>query len=115
MLAFTKSSIRRSGPFGLPLGMSTTANGGDDGSSAGPPSMLNFRNSLDNSWIDQLSPKEPHNLERSLKRAHGGTGRPVFNGHYVRVRPTPLTNPIVAARQWSSYQKAGEKVCDIVL
>ena len=60
------------------------------------PPLYNFRNSFSHSWVNQLSAEDPHNLERSLKRASGGhPGRPVFNGHYVPVRPTPLKNPTI--------------------
>eukprot|EP00581_Thalassiosira_minuscula_P010284 CAMPEP_0183709982 /NCGR_PEP_ID=MMETSP0737-20130205/5888_1 /TAXON_ID=385413 /ORGANISM="Thalassiosira miniscula, Strain CCMP1093" /LENGTH=934 /DNA_ID=CAMNT_0025938203 /DNA_START=193 /DNA_END=2997 /DNA_ORIENTATION=+ len=68
------------------------------------PPLYNFRTSLSHSWINQLSPEDPENLERSLSQYSNGKGsnrggggghpgRPVFNGHYVSVRPTPLKNP----------------------
>ncbi|KAL3823432.1 hypothetical protein ACHAXA_010192 [Cyclostephanos tholiformis] len=61
--------------------------------------MRDFYNSLSNSWIDMLSAESPENYERSLSKAGGSRGqsqhpgRPVYNGHYVEVRPTPLKNP----------------------
>ncbi|KAL7546062.1 hypothetical protein ACHAWF_009545 [Thalassiosira exigua] len=66
----------------------------------GPP-MRGFRDALSHSWIRQLSAEDPENLEKSLSkhrsgggvRGGGHPGRPVYNGHYVRVRPTPLKNP----------------------
>lgn len=58
------------------------------------PPLYNFRNSFSHSWVNQLSAEDPHNLERSLKRS-SGPGRPVFNGHYVPVRPKPLQNPMM--------------------
>lgn len=54
---------------------------------------------LDNTWVRQLSPETPDNLQRSRKREglvdldDNRTKRPVFNGHYVLVRPTGLTDP----------------------
>ena len=55
---------------------------------------------FDNSWIAQLSPESPANLKRSLEQV-GLRGpehdnrkkRPVFNGHYVLVKPTGLPDP----------------------
>ena len=61
--------------------------------------MYNFYNSLSPSWINQLSSEDPTNYEKSLAygggnaRSRGSASRPVFNGHYVLVRPTPLKNP----------------------
>ncbi|KAL9187343.1 hypothetical protein ACHAXT_001446 [Thalassiosira profunda] len=98
------SSAKRSFGVSLPsLGMSTTAkedaptqqSGAMNNTHALPP-MVHFRNSLSHSWINHLSPEDPENRERSLskyRRAGGHPGRPVFNGHYVSVRPTPLKNP----------------------
>ena len=54
---------------------------------------------LDNSWPRDLSPETPENLEKSRKIERLGedddnrSKRPVFNGHYVLVKPTGLTNP----------------------
>ena len=65
-------------------------------------SSLSFRDSIQqrlvNSWPAQLSPETPENLQRSLRVAGldssttntNQTKRPVFNGHYVPVAPTPL-------------------------
>ena len=56
--------------------------------------LAKFRQLLDNSWIQQLSPEDPENERRSLSlRGPSHPGRPVFNGHYVRVRPSPLPRP----------------------
>ena len=61
------------------------------------PPLTNFFKSFDNSWITQLSTESPTNLEKSLgyqsKQGNRHPGRPVYNGHYVHVRPTPLKNP----------------------
>jgi serine/tyrosine/threonine adenylyltransferase len=59
-----------------------------------------------NTWIQQLSPETPQNFARSLRIEHlsldnaddvttttNRTKRPVFNGHYVLVAPTPLRQP----------------------
>lgn len=59
--------------------------------------MANFFQSFHHSFLEHLSPESPHNLEKSLgmqsKLGNRHPGRPVYNGHYVRVRPTPLKNP----------------------
>lgn len=60
------------------------------------PLTIDFQNS----WIKQLSPETPENLQRSL-RSEGLSGkddvnrtkRQVFNGHYVFVEPTGLKDP----------------------
>ncbi|KAL7465516.1 hypothetical protein ACHAXS_005835 [Conticribra weissflogii] len=63
------------------------------------PPMQTFRRSLHHSWIQQLSPEDPENYQLSTTKyssnrgGMGHPGRPVFNGHYVPVRPTPLKNP----------------------
>ena len=115
-VAFT-SSIKRS--FGISsstsstsLNMSTSVqhksdthtpnnnNNNSSSSSSSKPPMYNFYNSLSPSWINQLSSEDPTNYEKSLTygggsaRSRGSSAsRPVFNGHYVLVRPTPLKNP----------------------
>eukprot|EP00537_Pseudo-nitzschia_pungens_P001719 CAMPEP_0172368000 /NCGR_PEP_ID=MMETSP1060-20121228/24858_1 /TAXON_ID=37318 /ORGANISM="Pseudo-nitzschia pungens, Strain cf. cingulata" /LENGTH=646 /DNA_ID=CAMNT_0013092453 /DNA_START=277 /DNA_END=2217 /DNA_ORIENTATION=+ len=54
---------------------------------------------LDNSWPRDLSPETAENLEKSRKTERlskdddNRSKRPVFNGHYVLVKPTGLTNP----------------------
>jgi hypothetical protein len=59
--------------------------------------LVNFFHSFHHSYIEQLSPETPSNLEKSLaftsKLGNRHPGRPVYNGHYVRVRPTPIKNP----------------------
>ena len=70
-----------------------------------------------NTWVTQLSPETPPNFERSLRAAglsnDGGdkhsnqTKRPVFNGHYVLVAPTPLPQPRLVA-----YSRA--VACDVL-
>jgi hypothetical protein len=59
--------------------------------------LVNFFHSFHHSYIEQLSSETPTNLEKSLafsaKLGNRHPGRPVYNGHYVRVRPTPIKNP----------------------
>jgi len=92
-LAFASSSIKRS--FGISsssVNMSTSTSTTEEKKTK--PPMYNFYNSLSHSWIEQLTSEDPENLEKSL--ASGGRSsksRPVYNGHYVNVRPTPLKNP----------------------
>lgn len=75
---------------------STTAPANDEaGTMTCNTPMYNFYHALSPSWLDQLSPETPENYERSIKRVsrQGHPGRPIYNGHYVEVRPQPLTNP----------------------
>lgn len=54
---------------------------------------------LDNSWPRELSPETEENLKKSLAfenldaETDNRTKRPVFNGHYVLVKPTGLRDP----------------------
>mmetsp|Transcript_32756 Transcript_32756/g.79293 ORF Transcript_32756/g.79293 Transcript_32756/m.79293 type:complete len:870 (-) Transcript_32756:471-3080(-) len=108
--AFT-SSIKRSfglGTAGLNMSSSSATKGTESSSTnnnnkptTGPP-LSKFRSSLSHSWLQQLSPEDPLNAEKSISAHVGSRGRdgraasaqrPVFNGHYVLVRPTPLKNP----------------------
>lgn len=66
-------------------------------------STASFRNHvqprLENSWIEQLNAETPDNLAKSRRRSGLGddddntTKRPVLNGHYVKVKPTGLSEP----------------------
>merc|ERR1740124_1227575 len=57
------------------------------------------KSNLSQSWIKNLSPETPANRLKSKKSIRGDDGvsnnvrRPVYNGHYVPVRPKPLTDP----------------------
>ena len=54
---------------------------------------------LDNSWMTQLSTETKEHEKKSLERAglesvgKNNVKRPIFNGHYVTVEPTPLQEP----------------------
>ena len=90
-------------------GASANANATHDRRLRHPLSAL--LSNLDNSWIENLNPETPDNLRRSLRvaadtdpttnRRHGQDhphpGRPVYNGHYVLVDPSPLRDPILIA------------------
>jgi uncharacterized protein YdiU (UPF0061 family) len=58
-----------------------------------------IQEALENSWIAQLSPETPENLQKSRRRSglteldDNRTSRPVYNGHYVLVHPTGLKQP----------------------
>jgi len=59
------------------------------------------RDALDNTWVRQLSAETPENLARSRRResldddddSNNRSRRPVYNGHYVLVKPTGLPDP----------------------
>lgn len=61
--------------------------------------LTNLSNNFDHSWVSQLSPETPQNRNKSKQRTPQDDGvsnnvrRPVFNGHYVPVKPDPLINP----------------------
>jgi serine/tyrosine/threonine adenylyltransferase len=64
---------------------------------------VSFRDSLQsrtvNSWVQQLDAETKEHYQKSLLQSRlpleqtNTTKRPVFNGHYVIVAPTPLPNP----------------------
>lgn len=62
-----------------------------------PLPLKTFFSSFHHSYIQQLSSETPDNVEKSLgvasKLGHAHPGRPVYNGHYVKVLPAPLKNP----------------------
>mmetsp|Transcript_8692 Transcript_8692/g.13575 ORF Transcript_8692/g.13575 Transcript_8692/m.13575 type:complete len:688 (+) Transcript_8692:108-2171(+) len=67
-------------------------------SSSTMPSLANIQ--FDNSWITQLTRETTENLEKSKSYegidADDNTNkqrRPIYNGHYVIVKPTGLTDP----------------------
>ena len=72
-------------------------------SETAPIPTLTFRDSLQsrtvNSWVQQLDRETLENYQKSLLQSRlpldqtNTTKRPVFNGHYVLVAPTPLPNP----------------------
>ena len=63
------------------------------------------------SYLQQLSPETPSNLEKSLglasKLRHSHPGRPIYNGHYVRVRPSPLLHPELVIHSVDMAQELG--------
>jgi hypothetical protein len=68
--------------------------------------LYSIQAALENSWIQQLSPETPDNLKKShdFERLAASDDnrlkRPVFNGHYVLVKPTGLRQPRLLL--WSS-------------
>ena len=61
--------------------------------------LSNLSNNFNHSWITQLSPESNENRLKSKQKTPLDDGssnnvkRPVYNGHYVPVRPVPLLNP----------------------
>ena len=78
--------------------MAATASSSSASSSSTVSSVLS-NIELDNSWIAQLSPETPENLQKSRERERlpdfddNRHRRPVYNGHYVLVKPTGLQEP----------------------
>jgi hypothetical protein len=64
-----------------------------------PKSSIFASLQLDNSWPRLLSPETTENLQKSrlqerlTEKDDNRTKRPVFNGHYVLVKPTGLKDP----------------------
>ena len=61
--------------------------------------LSKLHSSFDHSWINNLSPESTTNRLKSKQNTHNDDGvsndvkRPVYNGHYVLVKPKPLRNP----------------------
>eukprot|EP00978_Attheya_sp_CCMP212_P005591 scaffold12539_cov42-Attheya_sp.AAC.1 len=82
----------------LARNMSSSSTTGSRTASSSALSWANKNFNFCNSWLEQLSPETPEHLEQSLQLSSGGgtnnkNKRPVFNGHYVLVKPTPLRQP----------------------
>ena len=87
------------GTSALSLNMSTkTASSGATTASARHP-LANLSGNFDHSWVKQLSSETSENRLRSQTNTPQDDGvsnnirRPVYNGHFVPVRPDPLRNP----------------------
>lgn len=60
-------------------------------------SLGNLFNAFHHSYLLHLQPETNDNMAKSLRKrmelGHDHPGRPVHNGHFVRVMPRPLKNP----------------------
>lgn len=81
------------------MGSSAKATATDSSSLTEMSLAESVRSMLQNSWVQQLQPESPENLAKSRKYEglpeddDNRNKRPVFNGHYVLVKPTGLANP----------------------
>ena len=61
--------------------------------------LTNLSDNFDHSWVSQLSSESQENRKKSKVKTPQDDGisnnvrRPVYNGHYVPVKPDPLKNP----------------------
>lgn len=64
-----------------------------------PHPLTNLSDNFDHSWVSQLSSETQENRKKSKQKTPQDDGvsnnvrRPVYNGHYVPVKPDPLINP----------------------
>jgi len=103
--AFTTKKTIMTPPAAAAASVSTQSGGGDvditamDDTTTTVSLSKYVTDRLDNSWINQLSPETDENLQKSksIERLSmdddNRTKRPVFNGHYVLVKPQGLKNP----------------------
>lgn len=96
-LAFSSSSQHPNGSRSF-TSQQATASSNNNAVEIGPLSPIVEK--LDNSWPRQLAPETKENLLKSQSHEKlspatddNRTKRPVFNGHYVPVKPTGLRNP----------------------
>jgi uncharacterized protein YdiU (UPF0061 family) len=87
-----------------PLNMSATPTSSSSSSSSMSNNLpkhplSNLSNNFNHSWVSQLSEETTENRLKSKSQTPRDDGvsnnikRPVYNGHYVPVRPAPLFNP----------------------
>ncbi|KAL7513463.1 hypothetical protein ACHAXN_011936 [Cyclotella atomus] len=98
--AKTKAAMVKAKSIGLKDGSLRKESTIDDCTECGDApnaSLSNLFNSFHHSYLLHLKPETKHNMARSLRKRmelrHEHPGRPVYNGHYVRVSPEPLKNP----------------------
>jgi len=82
--------------------------------------LYSLWNHFDHSWVQQLSPETPENRLKSQKIAgaaddgqSNNVKRPVFNGHYVPVRPLPLKTPRLVIHSPDMATKLGLSSKDV--
>merc|ERR1740124_1166722 len=95
--AFSSNMSTTTKSSSTPLSSTVSPSDANDDKSQHP--LANIKSNLSQSWIKNLSPETPANRLKSKKSIRGDDGvsnnvrRPVYNGHYVPVRPKPLTDP----------------------
>lgn len=78
---------------------SSRSNSNDSSSSSSSHPLSQLKSTFNHSWITQLTPESESNRLKSKSRTSNDDGtsnnvrRPVFNGHYVPVKPDPLNHP----------------------
>uniref|UniRef100_A0A7S2S7N9 Selenoprotein O n=1 Tax=Eucampia antarctica TaxID=49252 RepID=A0A7S2S7N9_9STRA len=82
--------------------------------------LASLREKLNNSWISQLQTETSENRQQSLQRANldvshtlNNIKRPIFNGHYIKVEPTPLKEPRLVIHSPQMVQQLGLSSEDI--
>lgn len=98
-MSMSSSSTSTGGNLDTATGTSsgTSTPSSSSGSSNHPLSQ--FKSNFNHSWITQLIPESESNRLKSKSRTRNDDGlsnnvrRPVFNGHYVPVKPAPLHHP----------------------
>lgn len=127
---FTTTSAFSLGSTSLNMSMSSTAASSSSSSSSssgsgeggGPNNrhpLANISDKFDHSWVSQLSSESDENRLKSRSRTPQDDGtsnnvrRPVYNGHYVPVRPDPLLNPRLVVHSTDMAQELGLALDDV--
>jgi Uncharacterized conserved protein len=75
--------------------------------------LTSLHDQFDHSWVSQLNTETPENRLKSKERTPQDDGvsnnvkRPVFNGHWVGVKPAPLMNPRLIIHSPEMVQELG--------
>lgn len=97
-------SIQPSAAWGVAktsaFNMSSTSTEAPPNSSSSKHPLTNLSDRFHHSWVESLSPETEENRNKAKQVAgkfddgvSNNVKRPVYNGHYVPVKPSPLKNP----------------------
>lgn len=95
----------------LSSGGAALKSGGDSQNQQHP--LTNLLANFDHTWVKQLSKETPSNRLKSQQMSSQDDGisnnvrRPVYNGHYVLVKPKPLQNPRLVISSPDMVQRIG--------
>ena len=92
-------SLNMSMPMSTSAAGPTGSNSNESSIARNKHPLSNISENFDHSWVSQLSSETKENRLKSKQKTPQDNGisndvkRPVYNGHFVPVRPAPLSNP----------------------
>jgi len=102
------------------IGKSTSSTSASSSLTSPNPNLLSkVSDNFDYSWLSSLSAETEENRLKSKRVSPEDDGisnnvkRPVYNGHYVLVKPTPLTDPRLVIHSPDTADKLGLTFSDV--